>query len=428
MTIRTLGGTAAVLALLGCSLADASGAQTLERRVSSARDGLVQFAFAARDGVCGNGRTFISIGGNSWHGQMNDATRAEACVGGPVRVVMNRAGGQIVSIETFVGPVQVEPGAEDLGTVGARDAADYLMRLGATLDGRPGKSALFPATLADSAQVADGLLAIARDASRPRETRRTALSYLGREVERGNASADRVTREMVRIAVDVNENSDVRGRAVSVLAGLDRGEGIPALIELSRSANDHWLARQAMSSIARSGDPRARDYLRTAIRTGNLHDEVAATAIKGLGREYATPDDAAFLRDIYPSLRGEKTKEAVFSALADIEGPGNRDWLLTRVRDANEDSNTRRRALSAARKAGASTADIVALYDAVGDQKMRESLISYYGSSDDRAATDKLISIARTETDRTLRRRAISRLSKSDDPRVKQVLAEIVER
>jgi hypothetical protein len=51
-----------------------------------------------------------------------------------------------------------------------------------------------------------------------------------------------------------------------------------------------------------------------------------------------------------------------------------------------------------------------------------------YGSSSESVATDKLISIARSDTDRTLRRRSISRLSKSDDPRVKQVLQEIVER
>jgi hypothetical protein len=59
---------------------------------------------------------------------------------------------------------------------------------------------------------------------------------------------------------------------------------------------------------------------------------------------------------------------------------------------------------------------------------MKSSLISLYGSSSERVATDKLISIARSDSDRTLRRRSISRLSKSDDPRVKQVLQEIVER
>jgi hypothetical protein len=183
-----------------------------------------------------------------------------------------------------------------------------------------------------------------------------------------------------------------------------------------------------MRSLARSGDPRARDYLRTALRGGGLNDDVAATAIRGMGGSYATASDASFLRDIYPTLQGDKAKSAVFSALAEIGGADNRTWLLARVRDADANSDDRRRALSAARKAGAEMTELVSLYDAVGDQRMKQSLISLYGESTDRAATDKLISIARTETDRNLRRRSISRLSKSDDPRVKQVLQEIVER
>jgi HEAT repeat protein len=426
--LRVYSGTLVVLSMLGSALADTSAAQNLEGRVSSAGDGLLQFNYPAREGVCGNGKTFISIGGNSWYGTVNDATRNETCTTGPVRVVMNQAGGQIVSIETFVGPVQTEPGVNDLGAVPASEAANYLLGIAARADGKPSRDAIFPATLAEGAQLADGLLAIARDRSRPRETRRQAISYSGREVERGNAPAQRVTAELVRIATDDADNSDVRSRAVSTLAGLDRGEGIPSLIELSRSANDPWLGSQAMRSLAKSGDPRARDYLRTALRGGSLNDDVAATAIRGMGGSYATASDASFLRDIYPSLHGEKAKSAVFSALAEIGGADNRTWLLARVRDADANSDDRRRALSAARKAGAEMTELVSLYDAVGDQRMKQSLISLYGESTERAATDKLISIARTETDRNLRRRSISRLSKSDDPRVKQVLQEIVER
>jgi HEAT repeat protein len=426
-SLRIYSGTAVVLSLLGCTLADVAAGQALAGRVSSAGDGVLQFNYPAREGVCGNGKSFINIGGNSWYGTMNDVTRQEVCATGPVRVVMNQAGGQIVSIETFVGPVQTEPGANDLGAVPASEAASYLLGLAARADGKPSRDAIFPATLAEGAQLSEGLLAIARDRARPRETRRQAIAYAGREVERGNAAAQAVTSALVRIATDDTDNSDVRSRAVSTLAGLDRGEGIPSLIELSRSAGDPWLGSQAMRSLARSGDPRARDYLRTALRGGGLNDDVAATAIGGMGGNYATASDAAFLRETYSSLQGEKAKRAVFSALAEIGGTENRQWLLARVRDANESSDDRRRALSAARKAGAEMEELVSLYDAVGDQRMKESLISLYGGSTERAATDKLISIARTETDRNLRRRSISRLSKSDDPRVKQVLQEIVE-
>src|SRR5690606_33117408 len=101
-----------------------------------------------------------------------------------------------------------------------------------------------------------------------------------------------------------------------------------------------------MRSLASSGDPRAREYLRTALRGGNLNDEVAARAISGMGGNYATASDGAFLREIYPRLQGERSKRAVMSALADIGGTDNRQWLLAIVRNSNESSDDRRRALS----------------------------------------------------------------------------------
>jgi hypothetical protein len=59
---------------------------------------------------------------------------------------------------------------------------------------------------------------------------------------------------------------------------------------------------------------------------------------------------------------------------------------------------------------------------------MRTALLAVYQERGERTATDKLVSIARADTDLAMRRRAISHLSKSDDPRVKEVLRELVER
>ena len=44
----------------------------------------------------------------------------------------------------------------------------------------PSRDAIMPAAIADSADVWQPLLAIARDAARPRETRTTALTWVGR--------------------------------------------------------------------------------------------------------------------------------------------------------------------------------------------------------------------------------------------------------
>ena len=49
-----------IVLALGSSAASACG-QGLERRVNAAGDGAVQFHFASRGTVCGNGRSFLRI-------------------------------------------------------------------------------------------------------------------------------------------------------------------------------------------------------------------------------------------------------------------------------------------------------------------------------------------------------------------------------
>jgi HEAT repeat protein len=57
---------------------------------------------------------------------------------------------------------------------------------------------------------------------------------------------------------------------------------------------------------------------------------------------------------------------------------------------------------------------------------MKESLINVYMRSGDKAAVDKLLTIVKGEENITVRRRAISQLSRSEDPRIKAALQDIV--
>lgn len=233
---------------------------------------------------------------------------------------------------------------------------------------------------------------------------------------------------LLGIARDETDNQEVRRNALSVMSRLEHGAGIPPLIELARANDNGWLARESMSVIARSGDPRARDYLRSAVRRSDLPDETLARAIRGLGTEYATSQDAALLREIYPRLSGQRSQEAVLQSVAEMGGSENSRWLMTLARDENQSINTRRRALQYATRAGVPIGDLVRLYDTTTDPNMKEALISMYVQNGERAAVDKLMSIAKSEENTTLRRRTISQLSRSEDPRVKDFLRDIVER
>jgi len=408
----------------------ASRAQNLAQRIASVPEGAVQFTFAARPGVCGNGRSYYSVNGSMWFGSVNDNTmRSDPCQPGPVRVVLGRAGRDIVDVNVFVGPAQTSAGATDLGAVPAREAADYLLSLAAKTDGRPGRDAITPAMLADSAVVSPQLLAIARDQSRARETRSHAISWLNRGFEeRGGVSPGQLAKALGDMARDENDNQQVRASALRVLSRQENGEGIPALIEISRTTQDVWLGKQALGTLAQSGDPRARAYLRTAVQRDDLNDEMRIAAIRGIGRDYATSQDAEFLRGLYAKLPSERTKEAVLSSLGEMGGTANAKWLMSIAANNDESIRLRRRAVQLSERAGTTVADLTQLYDRVDDVQIKEAIISTLGTNATKSAMDKLLAIASTDPNYTLRRRAVTALGRSEDPRVKDALKAIVEK
>jgi HEAT repeat protein len=407
-------------------------AQSLSQRITSAPDGAVQFAYAARPGVCGNGRTYYSINGSMWFGSMNDNTlRSDPCQPGPVRVVLGRAGKEIVDVNVYVGPApaQQSAGVTDLGTVPAKDAAEYLLSLAAKVDGRPGRDAITPAVLADSATVSPQLLAIARDQTRSRETRSSAIGWLNRAPdEHGGVSPSQLAKALGDMARDENDNQQVRQSALRVLSRQENGEGIPALIDISRGTQDIWLGKQALSVLAQSGDPRARTYLRTAVQRPDLNDEMRVAAIRGIGREYATSQDAEFLRGLYTKLPSERTKEAVLESMGEMGGTANAKWLVTIAANKDETLRLRRRAVQLSERAGTSVADLSKLYDQTDDPQMQDAIISTLSNNGTKAATDKLLAIAKTDQNYQMRRRAVNALGRSDDPRVKDALKDIVEK
>jgi hypothetical protein len=77
---------------------------------------------------------------------------------------------------------------------------------------------------------------------------------------------------------------------------------------------------------------------------------------------------------------------------------------------------------------GAPIVDLVKLYDTTTDPSMKETLIGLYIRNGEKPAIDKLLSIVKGEESLSVRRHAISQLSRSEDPRVKQALQDIVTR
>ncbi len=400
--------------------------QSLANRIASASDRSVQFTYAARPGVCGDGRTYISTGSGNFYGSFySDA--ADKCQPGPVRVVIDLADRNVVALRTFVGASSpaTDPGVADLGNVNPAEAAEYLLGVAARADGRVGRDAIFAALLGDKVDATSRLLEIGRDQNRPLETRRAALSGLVRSEA---PQLDRIGAALVQIATNENDVQGVRTQALSVLSRLDHGAGIQPLVQLASGNINSWIGRESMRVLSSSGDPRARQFLRSTAQRTDLPDELLAVAIRGLGRNYVTGQDATLLRSLYPRLTGERSRDAVLASLSELGGTDNVQWLMGVVRDEKLTPEQRRRALEYLSRAGATTPSLLALYDPTPDPQLRSALISIYARLADKAATDKLVWIARNETNLQLKRRAISALSRNSDPAIRQALQDIVER
>src|SRR3954467_13575365 len=94
------------LALLFCAGA-ADAQQSIAQRVAAMpADAAVALSFPARAGVCGDGRSYISLGSSTISGDRYYDSRGESrgrCLRGPVRVVLERSGGAVENVRTTVG-------------------------------------------------------------------------------------------------------------------------------------------------------------------------------------------------------------------------------------------------------------------------------------------------------------------------------------
>jgi hypothetical protein len=415
----------ALIVAISASASSARG-QSLANKIASAGDRSVQFSFPSRPGVCGDGRTYISTGSGNFYGSFS-SNAADQCQAGPIRIVIDLADKNVVALRTYAGALSpaVDAGVTNLGAVTSAEAADYLLGVASRADGRVGHDAIFAALLGDNVDATSRLLEIGRDQNRPLETRRAALAGLGRS---DAPQLDKIGAALVQIATNENDVQQVRTTALSVLSRLDHGAGIQPLVQLAGGNMSSWIGRESLRVLSGSGDPRARQFLRTTSQRTDLPDEYLAVAIRGLGRNYVTGQDANLLRSLYPRLTGERSRDAVLGSLSELGGTENVQWLMGVVRDEKLTPEVRRRALGYLSRAGATTPALLSLYDPTPDPQLRGELISIYSRLADKAATDKLVWIARNEQNSQLRRRAISALSRNSDPSIRQALADIVER
>ena len=141
--------------------------------------------------------------------------------------------------------------AHDLGMVNTQRAADYLIKLAQASDGKAGRDAVFPLTVIDSVTIWPALIKLARDDSRPRETRKNAVFWLGQAAE------EPATRGLDDLVGEAALDREVRESAIFALSQRPTDEGVPALIRVVRTNKDPEMRKKALFWLGQSGDPRA---------------------------------------------------------------------------------------------------------------------------------------------------------------------------
>jgi hypothetical protein len=229
--------------------------QSIAEAVNDVRDGKVRMSFASRPGVCGDGYSSISMdGGGGWHMHRGRSDDWDVeCEHGPVRVVLRVRDREVTGVDTYVGGRWRAPATStiDLGTVSVQQATDYLLSLARRSGGDAGEEAIFPALLADSVTVWPELLEMARDRSLRRDTRKSAVFWLGQ------TAADAATEGLSEIAYDDEAELEIRKMAIFALSQRPADEGVPALIEVVRTSRDPALVKNALFWLGQANDPRA---------------------------------------------------------------------------------------------------------------------------------------------------------------------------
>lgn len=253
---RTIGVVLAALAV-----AAAAPAQSIASRVARVSNGTVRMSFRVKPGICGSGNSIWHVGGRgrtTWGDNWRSSRDVEYdidCSTGPARLVVDRHDGEITDVRFYIGGQWRPAGSDvvDLGMVPAREAADYLVSLAQNERGSMGEKAVFPATLADSADVWPAFLKIARNPDVPRATRTQSVFWLGQ------AAGDAATANLKDIVVDNSVDREVRESAVFALSQRPPDEGVPALIAVARTNKDPEIRKKAMFWLGQSHDPRAID-------------------------------------------------------------------------------------------------------------------------------------------------------------------------
>jgi len=393
----------------------------LARRIGGAPDGLVKMTFASRDGVCGDGRTFIADGtaqgrgydvwfqgGMSVSGTNTDF--ASRCTRGPVRLLLVVRDHRVIDVQPFVGPASsaTDRAGTELGAVPVAEISRYLLDVAGRGDDRTASNAILAASLADSVRIAGPLAAMAQNKALASAVRESALKWAGRVGAReGDATAVRVART---ILADTDDQTDVRERAVRVIG--EESDGAAYLRSVYRRLDEAVLRERVVRVVAENGTKDDIDWIRGIALDTSERTSIRERAV----RELADESNSRTLRELYDKLDEPSLKERVIRVMADIGDSESKRWLRDIVAKGTESLTLRDRAIRSLAEQG-DIAYLRSAYGSLNDETLQERVVRSVAEAGGADAMAWLAGIVRdSKESSSVRDRAVRSLAEAGAP------------
>jgi TolA-binding protein len=239
------------------------------------------------------------------------------------------------------------------------------------------------------------------------------------------------TEALMLAVVQRDPSQRVREEAVFWMGQVRSERAAAALEELALRSPDERLREKAVFALGQQNLERGQAVVRRLAESEESPRRVREQAIFQLGQQQST-ENAQFLRSLFTRLGrsegSESVRKHVLFSLSQMKGAGNDRWLLGVASDASQSIELRKHALWTAGQAGVPASDFVPMYDRIAERPIREHLIWVLSQSNERAAADKLIDIARRDRDPEMRKKAIFWLGQMHDPRIQQLLLDIIDK
>jgi HEAT repeat protein len=235
------------------------------------------------------------------------------------------------------------------------------------------------------------------------------------------------TPRLLMDAVRSDPDVEVREQAVFWLSQVDLPEAVVALDSILRSSRDQAVQEKAIFALSQHNSRRAAQALRAFASRNDVPQSLRENAIFWLSQSN-DPENIPFLRNLFKQVRDQGSKDKIIFAISQKENAESQRWLLEIAGDQNETVQVRKQSLFWAGQMKGSPQEFFNLYETFNDREMKEHLIFIYSQNHSRAAVDKLMDIARNEPNAELRKKAVFWLGQSNDPRVPDFMASLLDR